>query len=341
MNLRKHAVLLTGGVIALALTLAGAYFLLHYRSGYVKVQEELATVGARMDQLSRRNPFPSEENVGRATESLTAMERKYEEVLTALSKDSQPGPDMEPAQFAGYGRRLMEKLTSLARTNSVTVPDNFMYGFNRYARGAIPAKEDLPRLVRQIGSVTRVIEAVFSAQVREIRSVERHVFEDEVKAETAPAAAAAVDPLAVLTRRARPAVTGDVEMPSAEAAAGYRESPDGLFYRERVILTFIADEKQLWSTLNALARLPMISSVAWLEVTNSSPKPTAVDPKKAAEGMPATPVRGAEAATRAPGAGEIDEIIVAGNVEELKVRMAVDYFHFRTGVPGSAKEKNP
>lgn len=340
MNLRKNIVLITGGGVTLVLTLVCVFFLFRYRADYGNVQAELQTTNDRLTQLSRRNPFPNEANVKQADENLARMQDEFARLMEEFRKGSVEAQDMEPAQFAGYGMRLMRGLNVEANTNGVTVPDNFAYGFNRYARGAIPAKEDLSRLVLQIGSVSRIMEAIFSARIREIKSVDRHVFEDEVKAAAAPAAG---DALAAAAAR-RPTFTGETEAANPEAAAGFFESPDKLYVRERVILTFVADEKQLWQAMNALARLPMMCSIAWMEIVNEASKPVLRDPKK---------MGGEELALGLPPAGEIglggvqavtndpNSLIVAGNTETLTVRMAVDYFNFRSQVRDAGKEMKP
>lgn len=349
MNIRKYMVLVVSGAVTAVVGGALLFYLFRGASEYTEVSSAIETDSRALSQLGSRKPFPSDENVALATKNLEKIQAFSDATLAAFLKNQYDPPPMEPARFPQLLQRSIQAMNVATVSNGVTVTEKFFYGFERYARGQPPAKDDIPRLSRQLHVVETLVRTLCAARVRDIASIERHVFEDD-------AAAAAGGAGGVVRRE-------DVEAKAAAAtgpAAGYLQDPSGLFDRERLVLTFNAKESSLWEALNAMPKLSVFFVVSDLDVQNVAGRPVMVNPadgtrkteadsgggggefsaaavqRAVAPGDPAAP--GAVLArplTRA-------ERNVAGITEALKVRLQVDFYTFRKpGSSGAAQEKQP
>lgn len=342
--------IVAGGVsavlaVALALWVAGS--VLRHR----EVSRDLTSTRAELRRLVDRVPFPSAENVERAATNQARIEAFFETTIAEFLSRTYIPPAMEPARFPILLQRAIGSMNLSAVSNNVTVPDRFMYGFDRYARGQLPNKEDIPRLARQIHAVETITRAIFSAKIREIVSIERHVFEEEAR----PGAEGAV------SRFNEPV---EQRGPAGGPALGYVEDPEHLFVRERLIYEFRAKENTLWAVLDLLPALPVFCVISDIDVWNDAPRPAPYNPadgtRRAPEGVGAAgaaamaydeamalgqptarglgqPLAVAPPATVAPGPMgtparrplKHEERTVAGMTETLRVRMQVDVYSFR------------
>ncbi len=347
MNIRKYMVLVVSGAVTAVVGGALVFYLFRGASAYTAVGSAIESDGRALAQLGSRKPFPSDENVALATKNLERIQAFSDATMGAFLKNQYDPPPMEPARFPQLLQRSLQAMNFAASSNGVTVTEKFFYGFDRYARGQPPAKDDIPRLSRQLHVVETLVRTLCAARIRDIAVIERHVFEDD-------AAAAAGGEGGVVRRE-------DVEAKAAAAtgpAAGYLQDPSGLFVRERLVLTFNAKEGAVWEALNALPRLPVFFVVSDLDIQNAAGRPVLINPadgtrkteagggggefsaadvaRAVVPGAPATP--GAVVArplTRA-------ERNVAGITEALKVRLQVDFYTFRKpGGSGAGQEKQP
>lgn len=315
------------------------------------VTRDLDSTRAELRRLAAREPFPSEENVDRAATNQSQIEAFFERALSEFLERTYAPPAMEPARFPILLQRAIGSMNLSAVSNNVAVPDRFMYGFDRYARGQLPNKEDIPRLARQIHAVETITRAVFSAKIREILSIERHVFEEEARPGAEGTMSRLDEPMESRSR-------------TGETAKGYQEDPEKLFVRERLIYEFRAKENALWAVLDLLPTLPVFCVISDVDVWNEAPRPASFNPmdgtRRVAEG--ATSVAGDlpvdEAAILGTGAGrqptarvhmvapavplsnvpsvgaarrplKHEERTVAGMTETLRARMQVDFYSFR------------
>ncbi|MCX7818094.1 MAG: Amuc_1100 family pilus-like protein [Kiritimatiellae bacterium] len=360
MKIRSFLPLIVAGGVSAVLAVGLVVWVAGAVVRHRQVAHELETARAELRRLASRVPFPSPENVERAATNQARIEAFFDAAIAEFLKRTHTPPAIEPARFPILLQRAIAAMNLAAVSNNVSVPDRFMYGFDRYARGQLPNKEDIPRLARQIHAVETITRAIFSAKIREIVSIERHVFEEEVRAAEG-----------VVSRTEEPI---EARGRLAGAAAGYAEDPEGLFVRERLIYEFRAKENTLWAVLDLLPTLPVFCVISDVDVWNDAPRPVPYNPadgtRRVAEGVtgagvgelpadeaallggvpgrgpPRPPVPAAPTTVPAPAVGALrrplkhEERTVAGMTETLRVRMQVDFYSFRR--PGaSAGEAKP
>lgn len=347
MNIRKYMVLVVSGAVTAVVGGVLVFYLVRAASKYGAVSSAIDSDNRALSQFGSRKPFPSDENVALATKNLERVQAFSDATMGAFLKNQYDPPPMEPARFPQLLQRSIQAMNVAAVSNGVAVLEKFFYGFDRYARGQPPAKDDISRLSRQLHVVETIVKTLCMARIRDIASIERHVFEDE-------AAASSGGEGGVVRRE-------DVEAKAAAAtgpAAGYLKDPSGLFVRERLVLTFNAKESAVWEALDALPKLPVFCVLSDIDIQNAAGRPVQVNPadgtrraesdgaggefsaatvvKRAAPGDPAAPgVVPVRPLTRA-------ERNVAGITEVLKVRLQIDFYTFRKpGRGGAEQEKQP
>ncbi len=359
MNIRKYMVLVISGAVTAVLAGVLIFFLVRSASQYGNVSAELDSGTRALKQLGDRVPFPNEENVAQAAKNLENLEVFFGGTITSFLKNQFNPAPMEPARFPQALNVSIRAMNQSAASNSVAVPQPFFYGFERYSRGQPPVKSDIPRLSRQLHAIETILRAICSAQIRELASIERHVFEDE-----APAG----DPASGGVVRREDVAAGTAA--ASGPAVGYFQDPAGLFVKERLILTFSAKESTVWDILNILPKLPVFSVVSDIDIWNEMSRPVQMNP---ADGTPRaadstgmagaapgasefvadipTSLRSAVVPATSPTAGtpatpgrplKHEERVTAGMGEALKVRMQIDFYTFhKPGAGAVQQEKQP
>jgi hypothetical protein len=203
--------------------------------------------------------FPSAENVQREKDNTLQVTRWYEELTTALRAGNVTNSERSPSRFVGILERARERLLRDAQAAGTELPKSFAFGFDRYTgTGTLPRPDDVPRLTEQLILVTRVCIILFENRVKELRVVERALFEEG--ADVAPAAAAAGP-------GRRPAAgSGGAGAGPVGGLPASGEQPGiipegGLYGRYRFAFEFNAKETSLLSILNALASSPVFTVV--------------------------------------------------------------------------------
>ncbi len=340
MNIRRNLSLVVGLIITLVLIAAATFFLVRYAVRYYQVTRDLAAEQGRLDQLNRRSPFPNEENIRRLEENSAKLDSAFRKLVSELSRNQYEPPPIEPARFPQELRRMNERLRALAQTGGVTLPAAFAYGFDRYFKGELPRKDEVPRLLTQLNAVESVCRALFEAGIGEVAKIERQTFEQATASSPAGETGAMGSYVAL-----REAVGSSRDGLSGEEG----RDTSGLFAWERVAVEFVTKEAGLWAALNGLARLPAFVAVSSITVTNETPRPPLKTPAREGE-TPAGIVRGpvapvAPMARMTPAEAEMgipfgatgtgqkqpvtrEERIVAGRDEVLRVRIQADVLRF-------------
>jgi len=333
MNLQKHLLLVVGGAIALLLIVAATYFLLRFRSEYVSVRSDLAASDQRLEQLHRRDPFPSEANVEMVRKNAERLKGFYGALGKFLLRGQVATASMEPAEF----RQMLENsvagpdgLRNRAKLANVALPERFAFGFDRYEQGALPRADFIPRLVIQLRTVEQLCKLLYDARISELVSIARETF-DEAPLQTE--GAVDVDPrMARRMPRGQPA--------AAPQAPSGSEEESSLFSSETITLTFLARENALWAVLDELGRTALPVMVKNVTITNE--RATAAGRPGPQPGPPGARAPGQTSAPRSPGAGmppagestgeeaipSHDERVVAGN-ERVLAEITLEVFRFK------------
>jgi cell division protein FtsB len=347
--LRKYLSLVVSAVVSLLLIASFGFFLGRYAVRYHRVTRELAEEQKRLDQLNRRKPFPNEENIRLLEVNREALGTTFRRLMGELSHGQYEPPPIEPARFPQELRRMNEGLRAMAQTGNVLLPPGFAYGFDRYFKGELPRRDEVPRLLTQLKAVEIVCAVLFEAGIVEILKVERQAFEQGSSPTAAGETAGARSYAALVESGGPPSETRGGGL-SAEAG----RDPGGLFTWERVAVEFVTREAGLWTALNGLMRQRAFTVISQITVTNETPRPPLKIPgsEEAPPGPGSRPLLAqagvppgrhrrpvweneAELAPSEPGMPVIprrpptrEERIVAGRDEVLRVRIEAEVYRF-------------
>lgn len=348
MNIRKNLALVVSSAIAAPLIIAALVFLGIFAARYGKVRSELRATEKRLQELNRRKPFPSEENIRLLEKNREIMEAAFRRTMADLARGQYEPPALEPARFSQELREMNRRLTRLAQAQKVVLPPQFGYGFDRYFKGDLPARGDMPRLLTQVNAVEKVCQALFEAGIAEITKVERQIFEEQ----NVPGAGGPAEFAGVAVRM--PVVAESTSAGAGGLPAQLSADPAGLFTWERVVIEFTTRETGLWNALNALQGAQTFIVVSSLSIVNETAKPQiAIEDETARGGSPtgtsgprpgapsALPP-GSEMIPGAAGSGAPptaparpltrEERIVTGRDELLKVRLEAEVYRFQPPV---------
>ena len=357
----KHIGLIASGVVCGIAVLSIGFLAVKSALTFGGLQSKLLTKESRWNQLNNQRPFPSAGNIAKLHDGLIQRGTAFTNLEAELCRNQFEAPAIEPAQFPLRLQTEIRKMGDNAVSNNVALPPQFAFGFDRYVRD-LPTRENLPRLCRQLNWINEACTALFDAQVRDLVSVEREIFEEQT---VKPAAG---------TPSLRDLAGGGASsgLGAMTPAVGYAEDPDGLFVKERIVLTFDARETSVWLALNAMLKLNSFNVIAAIEFANDSPKPARVQISAAdASAMP-PPVMVGGGGLEGGGGGRVapppfaggiaappgmvslggtnmeakamtvDQRVIAGRTETVRVKMALDFYYFKKPESAeTAKETKP
>ncbi len=331
--------LLIGGLVVLVLALALGYWLFSAKGRYAEQASQLSLSQNRLNRLSSRPVFPSESNVQTLDRQLDVYQDYLDGLFDAMREGQRRTEPIDRDRFRRLIEQTLRRLVQNARLKSIALPADIAFGFQRYAAGNLPAEPDLPRLVDQLRSVHMLCEILYEAGIGELVSVERTVFEAD--AQVAP----------VEEEYGRRRSRGREEsVPETKTTDLYRD-PDGLFTKERYVLSYRAQDAANWKVLNRLAAGAPFVVVTKVDITNSA-RPTVVPPREA-DPAAAAPRPASTAGWQAPGTRgpEVEgrqepvilprELRVVAGQELPLVRLEVDVYRFAEDDPAEQGEENP
>jgi len=323
--------LIIGGVLVLLVTIALFYFLFRAKGTYSDAATELNQVENRLIRLSSRQVFPSESNV----RVLEQQEQIYQEYLDGLFGSMSEGQfkavHISRAQFPLVLEKVLRRLVNKARTNSITLPPDFSFGFERYTAGNLPAEEEVARLGIQLRSIAALVDILYEGGIGELSSVERTVFEKD-----AQIAAPLNDRSDRRSRRSRG--RSRAQEPEEVASTEVYTDPDGLFTKEHYVLSYRAQDDANWAILDRMAKGTPFIVVTKLEIVNSA-RPAVALPKEeekkkappkavSASGWKSAAPRGAEVGRNTEVEILPHDLRVVAGLEEPNVRLEVDLYRF-------------
>ncbi len=333
---RKHMPLIIGGVVALLLAIALFFWLFKAKGSYSDGALSQSMSQRRLNTLSSRSVFPSATNVYVMTKQLGVYEDYLHDLYASMREGQISDEPVDRDRFSRLLEDGLRRLLNEAREKSIVVPANIAFGVQRYIDGALPADDELPRLVNQFRSITALCDILYAAGIGELVSVERTVFEKGVQ--QAPAEEG-------FNRRRN--------QPDAMAVAPSTElytDPDGLFTKEHYVLSYRAQDAATWKVLDQLSKGSPFVVVTKVEISNPA-KPVVVLPK--AEEKAATPKPVSTDGWSAPGSATTvvaqeetpilpRELRVVAGQELSTVRLEVDLYHFSDiASANQAGEVNP
>lgn len=336
MNLRKYIGLIVGCGIAALVGITGIVFLAKSISTQRKAQSELKSELSRLDQINRGKPFPSQANVEHVQKNLDEIRKVLSQTQTRLRVGQFEPDKIEPAQFGPLLEKTVKQMKASALANSVTLPDRFTFGFDRYSEGALPLSNAIPRLVTQMKNVAALCDLLYSAKVSNIASISREEFESQLVGGASGTGLASEMGGFI---RSAVANLGNSERARAIPAVAASET----YTSERFSIEFSARENAVWEVLNGLARSSTFSVVRDFVVHGTTMGQGLERASSSRSSNPATMVGEMGYVTSASLAGaqgigtstnlstlSREDRVVAGR-EQVNVAIVVDVFRFASG----------
>ena len=328
MNIRKHTVLIAGGGAALILMLGALFMLYRFYRAYDYVNKDLRSTMSQLRSLQECAPYPSRENAGLVRTHLMIFQDYFDKLFKALKKGQIEPVETEAAKFTPLLRDGILRVSRRAQDAGMILPANFAMGMERYKRGNLPSKADVPRLVVQLKTIEALCGLLIDAKVAEVVSVNRGIFEQGVESRETSGGD--------LGRWGRWGPGGGAPAPEAPPAGSTQtETADskGLFSIEHYTIEFKCHERSVWDVLNALAKSKLFVVVTSVTVVNDNsaskiaaklPTQTMPDPS------PASPSVTVATAGQKPESKTQEQKIIVGH-EVVKVVLDVDVYRFLGG----------
>lgn len=126
------------------------------------------------------DPFPSPENVLATSNNWGQLEKELVKLSSSMGK-GQIVPDKKrtPLQWITLLAKTQKVLRKLATTNSVSLPEDFAFGFELYDEGTPPASAHVPRLTQQLLMINELCLTLYDAGIEDLKVIERTEFEAE------------------------------------------------------------------------------------------------------------------------------------------------------------------
>jgi len=240
------------------------------------------------------------------------MKLWFDDLTSALRKGNVTSDERSPSRFVGILERTRERQVRDAQAAGTEIPPAFAFGFDRYTgTGALPRPDDVPRLTEQLILINRICKILFDHRVKELRLVERDVFEEDAVPSSPPPSGRLAAGLSVMA---------DSRSTTAATSQPGIVPEGGLFGKYRFTIEFNAKEAALINILNALASSQAFTVVNEVRVSKDIPVliPTAADPSAGEKAEDAAALLG----PNYPVSGLEMEI-------PMRVRIELDVFKFK------------
>ena len=328
--------MLAGAVVGALLFLVVTFLLVRSIQSYNEGNQTYRSQRSKLEKYLKKAPFPSDENVELEVSNAEQIDDWFDDVIMRLMGGNiESKGQRSPSRFVAVYGAMQSALNQYGRKQNVVVDANFTYGFDFYSgTGALPAPDDVPRLIDQLTMVTRLSRVLFDARIKQLVVIKRPVFEAAAKASTSPGSGATATRPSRSQASARPSrssrnrrSSSSRAKPAATVSTAARDVSRELFKTERFVITFKARESALMEVLNSLATIREFVIVH--SVILSKPLPALVPEVSAPVSGGATSATAGDplamlGLTGAPGAG------VVSGAEAVPAEKAV---RFVSGVP--------
>lgn len=171
---RRGALPIGGSVVAGALVVV----LVHSAMAFARGRAELSLVERELERLTRRSAYPSTENLKELEDERDALAFMISELDVSMHAGAHIEGVPDAAVFSARAQAAIERYQARITGVGIVVPDELEVGFAAYASGgAVPDVLHVPRLMRQLDAVERVLDLLLEAEVASIDALERERFE--------------------------------------------------------------------------------------------------------------------------------------------------------------------
>ena len=196
--IRENKVLATVMGIALAGAIGLAAVLFMSYSAYGQSMEQFQTTDSSLAAIKGRKLAPTQENLDKKTELVTAYTDAVNNLGTALLSLQPPVKPISDTEFQVKLKERVANIRAAAAAANMELPADFAFGFGEYVGGLPRNAEAATALSDYLDGVESVIQTMVDAGVKKLSTIERTALAVE-KGEPPPKPAAPAP-----TRKSRP-----------------------------------------------------------------------------------------------------------------------------------------
>lgn len=230
-------------LVAVIGTGATSYLAVDAQTRRDEAQANLDSQRQKLKQFQNQKPFPTEGNLRAVQSSLKEYREEIAKYRTALAAMEEPLAPINPQEFQDDLRKAVDELRKKALEKSVTLPDNFFYGFDEY-QATPPSQQEVGELNREFRIIRRLTDEIVDLKIGSIASLKRKEIQ-----------AAAPTP----TPAAKPGATPAPKAPAISS--------------KTFTITFTAPQEKLLTAFNMIQDADEFLIIRSLTMDNTSPQP--------------------------------------------------------------------
>jgi len=242
---RQNPIALVLLLVAVIGTGATSYLAVDAQTRRDEAQANLDSQLQKLKQFQNQKPFPTDQSLKAIKDSLEEYRAELGKYRTALASMEATLKPINPQEFQDDLRKAVDELRKTAIEKSVTLPDNFFYGFDEY-QAAPPSQQEVGELNREFGIMRRIADELVGLKIGSIGSLKRQ----EIVAQ--PSA----------TTPAQPAKPGATPQPKAPAIS-----------TKTFAITFTAPQEKVLTAFNMIQDADEFLLIRSLTLDNTNPQP--------------------------------------------------------------------
>jgi len=317
---RQQIIMIVCGIVTAAVCGVAGWFLFTQTTAKNRAAEERDQAYQELQKIYRGKVFPSDENIVRVGEDQKVLEGWLVTASNQLHKGDLQIEPKTPTSFKQALQATVRKLSAQSgAVQGKVVAPGFNFGFDQYLgqSDSLPATEHVNRLTAQLTIIEKLCEELYAADIMELKSVSREVF-DVVKKEEEEQEASS-------RRRGR---RRDDSGGSAKASGSAAGAESAYWTSQRFTFDFIARPAALIGALNRLAAMDMFVVVAEAQLRKAA-DPLAQFNAKKRESSTKTAVEGTAAPVDPASLSHMERIVTDPELEPpVAVKLEIDVYSF-------------
>jgi hypothetical protein len=170
--IKRNLLFVVGLAVALALLGVGVFYVLGTVSEADGVSAELDAMNQKLDELVKRDPFPSKDNIEKIQAEQKRVEDFKAKARAKFSVDTKPD-GMDNASFKALLEGTIGNLSRDADRSGVTLPEKYDFTFSEQRKQLQLAPDSLSPLATQLRDLNGICQILFTAKIHSLVGLKR------------------------------------------------------------------------------------------------------------------------------------------------------------------------
>ena len=295
---KQQTILAAGGAVSAVLVLGAGFLTYSSWSAAADAEREMDSAKSGLARMYREPVFPSDANVETFQTNLLLARTWVADLSRGVFRDGIAVDDsVTRGDFGRVCRETVQALVADAPLNAAEVPvvdADASFGFDHYMQDKLPEREEyVPRLLRQLRLVDRLVRILYASGVNHVDAVGRELFDLAGSRESGDFSSAPV--------RGRGRGRGSAGAPGGGASSApktiavppprFEPDPSVPMSCERLGFLFSTRQEGLVAAINAIDAMHPFAMVSGLSIEKTGQDvvvPAAPDPAKEEAAPPKT-----------------------------------------------------